>query len=90
METILAYYEFSTFFKDESDAFSGNEISFKELNETHFLIFEKINFKYNLYVSKYTSKKDIGKKEPDILELVVLDYNKSRSEHRVALRRYLE
>lgn len=90
METILDYYEFSTFFKDESDAFSGNQISFRELNETHFLIFEKENLKYNLYVSRFKTQKEIGKKKPDILELVVTDYDKSVSEHRVALRKYLE
>ncbi|QTE23757.1 hypothetical protein [Polaribacter cellanae] len=90
MNNILDYYEFSNFFKDESGSFSGNEISFTELNETHFLIFEKEKEQFNLYVSKYSGKKDIGKKEPEILELVVKNYDKSISEHRVALRKYVE
>jgi len=31
----------------------------------------------------------IGNKSPEILELLVTNYDKSNSEHRVALRRYL-
>ena len=34
-------------------------------------------------------KGDIGNKPPEILELLVTNYDKSNSEHRVALRRYL-
>ncbi|WP_171032363.1 hypothetical protein [Polaribacter aestuariivivens] len=90
MDNVLDYFEFSSFFKDTSNSFSGNDIAFRELNETHFLIFEKNDLKYNLYVSKFAHKNDIGKKKPDILELVVRDYDKSISEHRIALRQYLE
>ena len=89
MENVFKYFEFSDFFKDESDAFSGNDICFTELNETHFLVFEKINEVYNLYVSKFHQKKDIGFKPPEILELVVGGYDKSLPEHRIALRQYL-
>ena len=89
MENVLNYYEFSSFFKDESEAFSGNEISFTELNETHFLIFEKNNFSFNLYVSKYKHKNEIGKKPPEILELLVENYDKSKPEHRIAIKQYL-
>ena len=89
MENVFKYFEFSDFFKDESGAFSGNEICFTELNETHFLIFEKNNLKYNLFVSKFLQKKDIGFTPPEILELVVLDYDKSIPEHRIALRQYM-
>ena len=90
MENILKYYDFSSFKKDESGAFSGNEISFTELNTTHFLIFEKNNSSYNLYVSRYKNKKEIGRKPPEILELLVENYDKSVPEHRVAIRKYLE
>ncbi|TVZ57157.1 hypothetical protein OD91_2464 [Lutibacter sp. Hel_I_33_5] len=90
MENVFKYYEFSDFKKDESDSFSNNEISFTELNSTHFLIFEKNNDTYTLYVSKYSSKNDIGVKSPEILELLVENYDKSIPEHRVILRRYLE
>jgi len=89
MENIFKYYEFSNFIKDTSGTFSGNEISFSELNETHFLIFEKFNKTYNLYVSKYRHKKDIGVKSPEILELLVEDYNKSLPKHRMAIKQYL-
>ncbi|AUC85282.1 hypothetical protein CW731_08260 [Polaribacter sp. ALD11] len=89
MENVFKYFEFSDFFKDESDAFSGNDICFTELNETHFLIFETNKLKYNLFVSKYLHKKDIGIKPPEILELVVEDYDKSLPAHRIALRQYL-
>ncbi|WP_299009198.1 hypothetical protein [uncultured Tenacibaculum sp.] len=93
MENIFRYYEFSDFFKDNSGAFQENEISFSELNEQHFLIFEKKNQDtktvYNLYVSKYKSKKEIGKEPPEILELLVNDYDKSIPEHRIVLRKYL-
>lgn len=90
METIFKYYEFSAFFKDLSDAFSGNEISYTELNDTHFLIFEKNNTSYNLYVSKYLQKKDIGVKKPEILESLVQNYDKSIPEHRIAIKQYLD
>ena len=90
MENVLKYYEFSDFFKDKSDAFSGNEISFSELNDTHFLIFEKNNETYNLFVSRYTSKKEIGVKPPEILEVLVENYDKSIPEHRIAIRRYFQ
>ena len=75
--------------KDQSNAFNGNEISFTELNSEHFLIFEKELAVFNLYVSKYSKKSDIANKQPEILELLVSDYDKSNPEHRIALRRYL-
>jgi hypothetical protein len=40
-------------------------------------------------VSKYSKKSDIGNKQPEILELLVTNYDKSNPEHRIALRRYL-
>lgn len=89
MENVLKYYEFSDFFKDNSQAFSGNEISFSELNDTHFLIFERTNDVYNLYVSKYKNKKEIGVKPPEILELLVENYDKSIPEHRLMIKQYL-
>ncbi|MCG1035932.1 hypothetical protein [Polaribacter sargassicola] len=90
MENVFKYYEFSNFFVDKSDAFSGNEISFTELNETHFLIFEKFEINsYNLYVSRYKNKKDIGVNPPEILELLVENYDKSIPEHRIMIKQYL-
>lgn len=90
MENVFKYYNFSSFFKDTSNTFSGNEICFTVLNKTHFLLFEKQNETYNLYVSKYQNKEEIGKKPPEIVELLVANYDKSNAEHRIALRRYLE
>jgi hypothetical protein len=89
MENVLKYYEFSLFKKDESGSFSGNEIAFTELNATHFLIFEKKDEIYNLYVSKYGSKNEICFKPPEILELLVENYDKSIPEHRKAIKQYL-
>ncbi len=92
MENILKYYEFSDFFQDKSETFLEGDICFSELNEQHFLIFErKIKEKetYNLYVSKYASKKSIGKTPPEILEKLVDDYDKSLAEHRIILRKYM-
>jgi len=89
MENIFRYFDFSPFIKDQSNAFNGNEISFTELNSEHFLIFEKEQAVFNLYVSKYSKKSDIGNKQPEILELLVTNYDKSNQEHRIALRRYL-
>lgn len=90
MENVLKYFEFSSFLKDESGVFSNNEIAYSELNSEHFLIFEKENDKYNLYVSKYSAKKAIGKESPEILELLIENYDKGKPEHRVAIRRYFE
>ena len=90
MENVFKYYEFSTFFLDKSDTFSGNEICFTELNATHFLIFEKNTNTFNLYVSRYQSKKDIGVKSPEILELLVGNYDKSIPAHRIAIKQYLD
>ncbi|ALU75512.1 hypothetical protein F7642_00990 [Tenacibaculum finnmarkense genomovar ulcerans] len=89
MENIFRYYEFSDFIKDESAAFSGNEICYAILNEQHFLIFEKNKEIYNLYVSKYNEKKEIGVKTPEILEVLVENYDKAIPAHRVFLRKYL-
>jgi len=88
MENVFKYYEFSDFFLDKSDTFSEHEISFTELNETHFLIFEKNKEAYNLYVSRYKSKKDIGINVPEILELLVENYDKSIPEHRLMIKQY--
>lgn len=90
MENVLKYYQFSDFFKDTSATFSGNDICFSELNDTHFLIFEKNKETYNLYVSKYFSKKEIGVKPPEILEILIKNYNKSIPDHRIAIRRYFQ
>ncbi len=89
MENVFRYYEFSDFMNDASETFAGNEICFAILNEHHFLIFEKNNETYNLYVSKYKTKKEIGLKPPEILEILVKDYDKSKPEHRIILREYL-
>ncbi|CAL2103626.1 conserved protein of unknown function [Tenacibaculum sp. 190130A14a] len=89
MENVFKYYEFSDFLKDTSETFSGDEICYSVLNEQHFLIFEKEKETYNLYVSRYTSQKDIGIKPPEILELLIRNYDKSIPEHRVVLRKYL-
>lgn len=88
MENVFKYYEFSEFLQDNSDAFSGNEICFSELNAEHFLIFEKIEENYNLYISKYSSRKEIGKEPPLILEKLVENYDKSIPEHRLTIRQY--
>ena len=90
MEYIFKYYEFSDFLKDKSDTFSGNEICFTELNTTHFLIFEKVKESYNLYVSRYKSKKDIGVVSPEILELLTKNYDKSIPKHRLLIKQYLQ
>ncbi|QMU65566.1 MAG: hypothetical protein GKR88_15600 [Flavobacteriaceae bacterium] len=89
MESILKYYEFSPFIKDTSQTFGKNEISYFELNTTHFLIFEKDGDEYNLYISKFKNEKEIGKKPPEIIELLVKSYDKSNSKHRVAIRKYI-
>mgnify|MGYP003634605904 CR=1 FL=1 len=89
MENVLKYFDFSPFKKDTSNSFNGNEISYTELNAEHFLIFEKQENQYNLYVSKFKNKSEIGLRSPQILELLVKDYDKSNSAHRVAIRRYL-
>ena len=89
MENIFKYFDFSPFKKDDSNTFNGNQISYTALNAQHFLIFEKEQDIFNLYVSKYSKKTDIGNKSPEILEILVTNYDKSNSEHRVALRRYL-
>lgn len=88
MENIFKYYQFSDFFKDESGSFSSNEISFTELNDTHFLIFEKVDERFNLYVSRYKNKKEIGINPPEILEILVENYDKSILEHRNAIKQY--
>ncbi len=89
MENVLRYYDFSDFFKDESGTFEGKLISFTSLNSEHFLIFVNDREKYDLYVSKFSSEKEIGKKPPEILELLMKNYDKSIPEHRVILRKYL-
>lgn len=89
MENVFKYYEFSDFIKDTSGTFSGDEICFSVLNEQHFLIFEKKETNYNLYVSRYSSQKEIGVKPPEILEVLVENYDKSIPEHRIILRKYL-
>ncbi len=90
MTNVFLYYDFTPFFKDESGAFSGSDICFSELNSEHFMIFEKNGENYNLYISKYQSKKEVGKLEPEILEILVENYDKSIPEHRIAIRRYFE
>jgi len=90
MENVLKYFEFSSFFQDQSETFSENEIAFSELNSQHFLIFEKVGDIYNLYVSKYSNKQAIGKSKPEILELMISNYDKGNPAHRVAIRRYFE
>ncbi|WP_430928450.1 hypothetical protein [Polaribacter marinivivus] len=90
MENILKYYQFSAFKKDESGIFSGNEISYSILNDTHFLIFEKEKEIFNLYVTRYTFKKDIGINKPEIIETLVNNYDKSKPEHRIILKQYFQ
>ena len=90
MENVLKYFGFSPFFGDLSGAFSENEIAYSSLNNQYFLIFEKEAEIYNLYVSKYPNKKTIGKLQPEILELIISNYDKSNPTHRIAIRRYFE
>jgi len=88
MENVLKYYDFSDFKKDTSNTFSGNEIAFSEVNSTHFLIFEKVENNLNLYISRYQNKKEIGVNPPEIVELLVENYDKSIPEHRLAIKQY--
>ena len=90
MENVFKYFEFSSFFTDQSGSFSSNEIAYSELNSEHFLIFEKDEESYHLYVSKYSGKKAIGNAKPEILELLIKNYDKSNPAHRIAIRRYFE
>ena len=90
MENVFKYYEFPDFFIATSHEFSGNEISFTALNETHFLIFEKKERSYDLYVSKYNDKNEIGVIPAIILELLVANYDKSNPAHRIAIKQYLD
>ena len=90
MTNVFLYYGFNSFFNDESPAFSGNELCYAELTAEHFLIFEKKDNTYHLYVSKFNSKKEIGVNTPMILEKLVENYDKSIPEHRIAIRRYFE
>lgn len=89
MENVLKYFEFSTFINDKSNTFSGS-IAFSEVNQHHFLIFEKINNEFNLYVTRYEEKHQIGKEKPEVIELLINNYDKSLPEHRIILRKYLE
>ena len=50
---------------------------------------QKENEIYNLYVSRYKNHHEIGTVKPEIVELVVGNYDKSIPEHRIALREYL-
>ena len=91
MEIILQYYGFSDFFNDQSGSFSGNPISYLALNPQHFLIFELATDKtYNLYVSQFKNENLIGNSKPEILELIVENYDKSNPKHRLALRAYTD
>ncbi|EAR11523.1 hypothetical protein PI23P_06266 [Polaribacter irgensii 23-P] len=90
MDNVFKYYEFSDFFMDTSGMFFNNEISYSSLNDTHFLIFEKKEATYNLYVSKYNNNKEIGVHPAIILELLVTDYDKGNPAHRIAIKQYLD
>ena len=90
MENVLKYYQFSDFFGDTSNSFSGNIISYSEINSTHYLIFEKVSETFNLYISKYKNRKEIGVQPPEILELLVENYDKSIPEHRIAIKQYFQ
>ena len=49
---------------------------------------DKINMA--LFVSKYETKNDVGFKAPEILELLVENYDKSIPAHRIAIKQYLD
>ena len=70
-----------------------NESSHPELDaksiKTNSTESEKINETYNLYVSKYNNKAEVGVKPALILELLIENYDKSLPEHRIAMRQYL-
>ena len=73
------------------DAYIKRNIpTYSVLNDTHFLIFEKNGNEYNLYVSKYKGKNEVGVKKPEILELLIKNYDKSIPEHRLAITQYLK
>jgi len=84
MENVLKYFEFGDFIDDKSNTFSG-EIAFSELNSEHFMVFEKVGEQYDLYLTKYRNKNEIGKLAPEIFELLVKNYDKSKPEHRIAI-----
>lgn len=91
MEIVLQYYGFSSFTPDQSSSFEGHQIAYLGLNDKHFLIFELTKTSgYNLYIAQYQDKSQVGRHDPEILELLVADYDKSIPEHRLALRAYLE
>lgn len=91
MDIVLDYYGFSSFTKDESQAFNGNDISHFALNNHHALVFEREDENtFHLHITKFSNLKDLGNKQPEILETIVENYDKSKPEHRLALRAYVD
>lgn len=88
MENIFRYYEFSPFEEDQSGFFSGHPVSYSQLNDTHYLIFEKEGDAYHLHVARFADSKNIKNKAPELLETLVRNYDKGIPEHRVILKRY--
>ena len=91
MDIVLDYYGFSPFSKDESQVFNGNDISHLALNDHHALVFEHTKEDvYLLHITKFANLKDLGIKQPEILETIVENYDKSKPEQRLALMAYVD
>lgn len=91
MDIVLDYYGFSPFSKDESGSFNGNDISHLVLNDHHALVFERTKEDvFHLHITKVSNLIELGTKQPEILETIVENYDKSKPEHRLALRAYVD
>jgi len=88
MEQFLEYYNFSDFFKDQSNFF--NVIAFVSIKEDLYLIIEKKENTYNIHFTSYDSAKKIGQQKPKALNTLIQNFALDNNEHRKVVQQYLD
>lgn len=89
METLLDYYGFSEFKKDESNYFKGS-ISYVQIKDDLYLVFDQGPAAVDLHFVQYNTPGQIGIASPVAANKLVENFDLSSKEHREIVQKYLD
>lgn len=88
MEQFLDYYNFTDFFKDQSDFF--DTISYASIKDDLYLLIEQKESNFNIHFTSYQNKKDIGVTKPKGLNTLIENFKLDNNSHRKVIQQYLD
>lgn len=88
MEQFLAYYNFSSFSKDNSGFFT--HIAYTGIKEDLYLVIEKQENTFHVHFTSYKNANEIGVKPPSALNTLIPNFKLDNNDHRKVIQQYLD